>query len=141
LLLRCKGVTVQNYIAQRLLLVVPTLIGVSIFTFILLRVFLPGDVIDTMLVQYGADPAHRALLEEQLGLDESLPKQYMNWIGVSWFFGGDTGILQGDFGDSLHSRRSILSELKYRLPVSLELGIISQMSIILSRYRWGSGPP
>jgi peptide/nickel transport system permease protein len=101
-------------------------------TFLFLRVFLPSDVIDLIIGEYGRnDPALRATLEKELGLSGSLPKQYANWVGLNWFVGGDKGILQGNLGKSLHSGRSVLSELKHRVPVSFELGIWGQMTAII----------
>ena len=101
-------------------------------TFLFLRVFLPSDVIDLIIGEYGRnDPALRATLEKELGLSGSLPKQYANWVGLNWFVGGDKGILQGNLGKSLHSGRSVLSELKHRVPVSFELGLWGQFTAIV----------
>ena len=114
----------QKYIAQRLLLTIPTLFMVTLFIYMLLRVLLPGSVIDIIIGEYGRnDPALRQTLEEQLGLSGSHFEQYANWVGISWFWGGPTGLIQGDLGESLHSGRSVLGELQKRVPVSLELGI------------------
>jgi peptide/nickel transport system permease protein len=122
---------VQKYIAQRLLLAIPTLILVTIFIFLLLRVFLPSDVIDLIIGEYGRnDPTLRAALEKELGLTGHLYNQYFDWVGVSWFWGGPTGLLQGNLGESLHSGRPVLGELKKRVPVSFELGIWAQITSI-----------
>jgi peptide/nickel transport system permease protein len=123
---------VQKYIAQRLLLTLPTVIMVTILTFLFLRVFLPADVIDLIIGEYGRnDPELRASLEKELGLNGSLVNQYLDWVGVSWFWGGPTGILQGDLGESLHSGRPVLGELKRRVPVSFELGLWAQFTAIV----------
>jgi peptide/nickel transport system permease protein len=123
---------VQKYIAQRLILTIPTVIMVTILTFLFLRVFLPADVIDLIIGEYGRnDPALREALEKELGLSGNLLTQYLDWIGVSWFWGGPTGILQGDLGESLHSGRPVLGELKRRVPVSFELGLWAQASAIV----------
>ena len=122
----------QKYIAQRLILTIPTVIMVTILTFLFLRVFLPADVIDLIIGEYGRnDPELRAALEKELGLNGSLVTQYLDWMGVDWFFGGPTGILQGDLGESLHSGRPVLGELKRRVPVSFELGLWAQASAII----------
>ncbi|HWO73638.1 MAG TPA: ABC transporter permease, partial [Dehalococcoidia bacterium] len=121
----------QKYIAQRLLLTLPTVIMVTILTFLFLRVFLPADVIDLIIGEYGRnDPTLRASLEKELGLSGSLVNQYLEWVGVAWFWGGDTGILQGNLGESLHSGRPVLGELKRRVPVSFELGLWGQMTAV-----------
>ena len=123
----------QKYILQRFLLTIPTVVAVTLLTFLFLRVFLPSDVIDLIIGEYGRnDPALRKTLQKELGLSGSLPKQYANWVGLNWFTGGDRGILQGNLGKSLHSGRSVLSELKHRVPVSFELGLWGQMTAILA---------
>jgi peptide/nickel transport system permease protein len=110
----------------------PSVILITILTFLLLRVFLPGDVVDLILGQYGSsDPAIRQQIEEDLGLTGSLAGQYLEWTGVSWFVGGESGLLQGDLGESLLNRRSVTEELKRRLPVSFELGLWAQITAIV----------
>jgi peptide/nickel transport system permease protein len=114
----------QKYILQRLLLTIPTLFIITVITFVGLRVVVPQDVIDVMIGNFGReDPELRAYLEGELGLSGSVPEQYADWVGLSWFWGGPTGILQGDLGESLYSGRSVVSELKRRVPVSIELGL------------------
>ena len=86
----------QKYILQRFLLTVPTVVAVTILTFLFLRVFLPSDVIDLIIGEYGRnDPALRKTLEKELGLSGNLATQYSDWVGLSWFTGGDKGILAG----------------------------------------------
>ena len=126
----------QKYIIQRILLTIPTIVAVTLLTFLFLRVFLPADVIDLIIGEYGRnDPALRKTLEKELGLNGSLPQQYSEWVGLAWFYKGfhdeDKGILQGNLGKSLHSGRSVLSELKHRVPVSFELGLWGQTMAIL----------
>jgi len=123
---------VQVYILQRLILSVPTLLLVTVLTFVGLRLVLPGDAVDLIIGDTGRDdPAYRAALEERLGLDGSLPKQYTEWVGLAWFWGGDTGILQGNLGESLHSGRSVTSEMLRRVPVSFELGLWAQVTAVV----------
>jgi peptide/nickel transport system permease protein len=106
---------------------------VTVLTFLFLRVFLPADVIDLIIGEYGRnDPTLREALEKELGLSGNLLSQYVSWMGISWFWGGGpTGILQGDLGESLHSGRPVLGELKRRVPVSFELGLWAQFSAII----------
>ena len=128
----------QKYIVQRLILTIPTIVLVTILTFVGLRVALPADVIDLIIGEYGRnDPALRETLEKELGLSSSVPEQYSNWVGLSWFWGGDKGILQGDLGESLHSGRSVVSELKRRVPVSFELGVWGQLTAIAASVPMG----
>ena len=119
----------QAYIAQRLILTIPTLIGVTLLTFVGLRVALPGDVVDVIIGEYSEnDEVVRARLEKELGLSSSIPAH--EWLGLSWFVGEEKGILQGNLGKSLHSGRPVLDEVKRRVPVSFELGLWAQISAI-----------
>ncbi len=112
----------QRYIIQRLILSLPTLIGISIITFVGLRVALPRDVIDTIVGEFGRnDPELRENLKKELGLNASIPKQYLTYM---W------GVMQGDLGHSLHNGRSVTSELKRRVPISFELGLWAQATAI-----------
>jgi peptide/nickel transport system permease protein len=114
---------VQRYVLQRLLLSIPTIIGITVLTFVGLRVILPGNVIDTLLGEAARnDPELRRQLERDLGLDRNLPVQYLKWMGK---------VLQGDLGESVHSGRSVTGELKNRVPVSFELGIWAQFSALV----------
>jgi peptide/nickel transport system permease protein len=122
---------VQKYIVQRVLLTIPTIILVTILTFVGLRVALPADVIDLIIGEYGrTDEGLRKRLEEELGLSNSIPQQYAKWVGFAWFWGDERGVLQGNLGESLHSGRSVVSELKRRVPVSFELGVWGQATAI-----------
>jgi peptide/nickel transport system permease protein len=113
----------QRYIIQRLLLTVPTLLGITLLTFVGLRLILPNSVVDLILGEYARNDAElRQRLEEDLGLTGSLPVQYVHWMG---------DVLTGDLGQSLHSRRPVADELKSRVPVSMELGLIGFLSGVL----------
>jgi peptide/nickel transport system permease protein len=121
-----------RYVVQRLILAVPTLFIVTVLVFAGLRLALPTDVVDRILGDYaGNDPELAARLRDDLGLSSSIPNQYMDWVGISWFWGGPEGVLQGNLGESLHSKRSVASELKRRLPVSVELGLWAQLTTLL----------
>jgi peptide/nickel transport system permease protein len=114
---------VQRYILQRILLALPTLFLVSVVVFVGLRVALPASVVDTIVSEYGRnDPGARALIEKQLGLDASIPKQYATYM---------LGVVRGDLGASLHNGRSVTSELKRRIPVSFELGLFGQLTAVM----------
>ncbi len=101
-----------GYIAKRSLLVVPTLVGVSIAIFLMVRL-LPGDVIDVLL---GADtqatPEVREQARKQLGLDGSYAEQYWRWA---------SGAVQGDLGDSIRNAEPVSSILRDAAPITLEL--------------------
>lgn len=121
-----------RYVAQRIILAIPTLFFVTVLTFVGLRIALPQDVVDLILADYaGNDPVLAERLREDLGLSSSIPEQYAQWLGLTWFWGGEEGVLQGDLGESLHSKRSVVSELQRRIPVSLELGLWAQFTTLL----------
>jgi peptide/nickel transport system permease protein len=106
----------RAYIIRRLLLTIPTLLIVTIVVFFLIRL-IPGDVIDLMLIekesQWNID---RDELEHRLGLDVPIHVQYVRWI---------FGVVQGDLGESLWTKRSVLGEILHRFPVTFELALIA----------------
>jgi len=119
----------RAYLTRRLLLTVPTLLLVTIIVFGLVR-FIPGTVLDMMVAEMSATSGEEFKdvegLKRALGMDASIPVQYGRWLGV-WpqMDGTISGMLQGDLGRSLWTNESINDILKQRIPVSLELGILS----------------
>ena len=94
---------------------IATLLAASIVIFLMVRL-LPGNIIDIM---FGGDaqatPEQRDAAAEQLGLKGSYPEQYWNWM---------SGVLQGDFGNSLLSQRPISEIFADALPITIELIIL-----------------
>ncbi len=116
----------RAYIIRRLLLVIPTVLLVSAIIFLLIR-FIPGDVIDAMLADFGqgVGMTARPTLEKALGLDVPILTQYGRWIGVVPQADGNvSGILQGDLGNSLWRKTPVVDDLLARWPVSVELGLL-----------------
>src|ERR1051326_8463642 len=105
----------SRYILRRLALLVPTLVGVTIVVFVLVRL-LPGDAVTLQLQDAKATAADEAALRAQLGLDRPIYLQYTDWVGT---------LLHGDFGHSFRSKQPILQELAGRLPVTAELGLVA----------------
>jgi peptide/nickel transport system permease protein len=87
---------VLRYIAQRVAMAFPILLGVTVIVFLIMNV-LPGDPISS-LVSDTASPAERAAMRAQLGLDRPLPVRYVRWLGKS---------LSGDLGYSVYRRREV----------------------------------
>jgi peptide/nickel transport system permease protein len=111
----------QQYIARRALLIIPTMFLVSIFVFGMVRI-LPGDVVLAQLFDAPQfRPEDEARLREELGLNKPAPVQYVEWIG---------GVLRGDLGNSLWTGRDVMGEIWKRMPVTFELAI---MTFILSQ--------
>lgn len=106
-----------KYIVRRLLLAVPTLIGLTLLIFFVMRVIIPVDVVDiASAVTENIDPAREARLRSEFGLDGPLPVQYLRWASK---------IARGDFGQSFFTGQSVSSEMMRRIPVSLEMGLLS----------------
>lgn len=103
-----------KYFIKRLLLLIPVVLGVSVLVFIIMHVF-TSDPSANILGQHASQEQIDAL-RQQLGLNDPLYKQYLNFI---------TGILQGDFGTSLITKSSVATEIFSRFPATIELAIIS----------------
>ena len=114
------GVTVAKYLAGRLLIAVPTLIGAITLAFLLLRV-LPGNVVDILLAEGGGDrpslSLSRELLVKELGLDRPMYLQYLHWVG---------DFLRGDLGNSLYTGKPVYKEILNRLPLTLQLAVMAE---------------
>jgi peptide/nickel transport system permease protein len=110
-----------QYLFRRLLLAVPTLIGVSVLTFLFVRL-MPGDVVASILGEYSAYAKDAADLRHKLGIDQPAPVQYARWVGH---------LLSGDLGTSLRTGRSVASEMRVRLPVTFEFGLLAMLASLL----------
>src|ERR671926_119843 len=106
-----------RYILTRLILMAPTLLGVAVLTFLLLRV-VPGDVVT---LKYSGEGAFvpRETIEaerERFGLNKPLWEQFADWVG---------GAVRLDFGTSMWTGRPIAHEIAIRLELSLQLAIMA----------------
>ncbi|HJR05525.1 MAG TPA: ABC transporter permease [Methylomirabilota bacterium] len=114
----------RTYLTKRLLLMVPTLLGVAAVVFVIMRV-IPGDV--TLLILGGdqtgrIDPKQVAAMRQQLGLDQPIVVQFGQWL---W------GVLRLDFGNSLWTGQPVIEEVLIRLPLSLEVAILATIVSVL----------
>ena len=101
-------------ILRRLLAALPNLVGVVVITFVLTRA-LPGDP----AAYFAGGAATQEAVDQvraALGLDKSLPEQFLHYVGA---------LLRGDLGQSLTTGQPVLQELAARLPASLELVLIA----------------
>ncbi|MGC4105692.1 MAG: ABC transporter permease [Thermomicrobiales bacterium] len=106
--------SITRYIIRRLLLIVPVIIGISLLTFALSHL-VPGD--PARLAAGPQAPESTYLqIREQFGLDKPLPVQYWHYV---------TGLVQGDWGNSILSRRPVLDDLKVYFPATLELVLVA----------------
>ncbi len=112
----------QRYLLRRLLLMIPTLFGVTFVVFVIIRA-VPGDVIDLVIGEFGAaDAETKEAIRKEFGLDGNIAMQYVRWMG---------DLAQFDLGKSLISGRSVTSEMSNRLPVTFQLGIMAMLFSLL----------
>jgi peptide/nickel transport system permease protein len=107
---------VLGFIARRFLLMIPTVVGISIIIFLMVRL-MPGDIIDVLFA--GDLTVTEEIKDEarvQLGLEGSYPEQYWNWA---------SGVVTGDFGQSYRNAEPVSDVLWRALPITLELMILS----------------
>ncbi len=107
---------VTQYIVKRLLFSVVVIFAISLIVFSAVRV-IPGDVC-AIVVGDRVTPEQCAAIEERLGLDQPAPRQYMSWVG---------GIARGDFGTSLDQNRAVWPEIRKRIPVTVQLTLLSTL--------------
>jgi peptide/nickel transport system permease protein len=104
------------YLVRRFLLMLLTLFGISVIIFALLRI-VPGNIADILFDSAGLiNPAEKAQIERELGLDKSIPVQYAAWIG---------GLMHGDLGYSYVSERPALDEILPRIPITAKLAALA----------------
>lgn len=118
-----------DYIIKRLLLFIPTLIVITIITFIICRMA-PGDPTEMRLGQTGEamktsaknqmTQATKEYYKKRFGLDKPVWQQYFIWMG---------NILQGDFGNSFKDDRPVINKIIERIPVSLTISLLSFLLI------------
>jgi peptide/nickel transport system permease protein len=112
-----------QYVAKRVLLVIPTLIGAAALVFILMRL-IPGDICVVRLGSGGSSFDPRAVTEchLELGLDRPLIVQFLSFV---W------GFFHFDFGISMWSGKPVSEEILTRLPISLEIALLATVIAIL----------
>ena len=116
----------SRYVARRLLLFVPTLLGASIFIFVLMRL-VPGDIAEILVYQTGGETSviqqkQIRQIRQELGLDKPVVVQYLDWLGNA---------ARGDFGQSYTQQRPVADILKERVPRSIELAVLTILLAML----------
>ena len=111
------------FIIRRLLLIIPTLIGVAVAVFFLIRV-MPGDVVVVKLRADGANVSDETIqLERQrLGLDKPLYAQFADYM---------VGLAHFDLGKSLWTGESVNKEIALRVPVSFQIALMASFIAVL----------
>ena len=112
---------VEN-VGRRLLLLIPTILGVVTLVFFLVH-FIPGDPVELMLGETAAS-SDLEKLRSDLGLDRPLPEQYGRFL---------IGLVKGDLGRSFYYRRPVSRVIAEKLPATLELAVTAMaLAIILA---------
>lgn len=104
-----------RYVLQKLALVVPTLIGITICAFAFVRL-LPGDPILAMAGEHGVTPERYEVLREQFGYNLPVWEQYLRYVGE---------VLTGNFGISISSKRPVIQEFMTLFPATVELSLFA----------------
>lgn len=112
-----------RYMLQRLLLMIPTLFGVAVLIFFLLRV-VPGDIVELKYAGSGAYAPPDAIARERAlyGLDQPLWKQFSCWL---------VGMTRLDFGTSMWTGQPVAHEIAIRLELSIELALLATFVAVL----------
>jgi peptide/nickel transport system permease protein len=114
---------VTKYLLKRFLLMLPTLFGVALVTFILIRV-IPGDVVE---LRYSGDSGavSKEILDQErarIGLDKPIWRQFVTWM---------TGVVRLDFGTSMWTGAPIWEEIKLRFTLSLQVAIMATIVAVV----------
>ncbi|MFQ8430502.1 ABC transporter permease subunit [Amaricoccus sp. W119] len=102
-----------RFILSKLLYLVPTFLGITIIAFGFVRI-LPGDPVLLMAGERGVSPERHAELSAQLGYDKPIVMQYFDFLGR---------LLQGDLGNSLVTKKPVVTEFMALFPATAELGL------------------
>ncbi|NYZ12390.1 ABC transporter permease subunit [Azospirillum sp. RWY-5-1] len=106
-----------RFILTRASLLIPTFLGVTLLTFLLIRL-VPGDPIEVRVGERGISPERLAQFRHELGLDQPLWKQFLDYIG---------GVLSGDLGTSLVTHNPVLQEFLTLFPATIELAFMAML--------------
>ncbi|HTK90281.1 MAG TPA: ABC transporter permease [Verrucomicrobiae bacterium] len=113
----------RKYLIKRFFLMFPTLLGVAMLIFFLIRI-VPGDVVELRLAGDSNSVSEQTLAEERakFGLDRPVWEQFITWL---W------GALRFDFGKSMWTGAPIYEEIKLRFALSLQLAIMATIVAVL----------
>ncbi|HCL63310.1 MAG TPA: peptide ABC transporter permease [Rhizobium sp.] len=102
---------------ERLLQLIPVLLGVSLIVFMMLALT-PGDPVEIMIGDQNMNAEQEALLRSDLGLDRPLPERFLSFLGNA---------IQGEFGTSFFHRRPVIDVISERLPATIELSLVAMI--------------
>lgn len=111
----------MKYVLKKFLDLIPTVIGISLICFIIIRL-IPGDPVLNLLGERGGTPEKYLEMKKSLGLDLPIIQQYWNYF---------INIFKGDIGTSIITKTSVWVEFKERFPATMELGMIALLGATL----------
>src|SRR5215475_3625321 len=111
----------SRYLIRRLLIAVPSLLGISLVLFTMLALA-PGDPFGELATNPAIPPSVQASLRLKFGLDDPIPVRYLHWL---------TAMLHGDWGFSFASRVDVDTLILQRLPVTLAVIGASQLLALM----------
>ncbi|BBK30972.1 peptide/nickel transport system permease protein [Stella humosa] len=112
-----------RYITKRILLMIPTLLGVAVLTFFMLRV-VPGDIVELKLRGDGGTVTQEVIDRERarLGLDKPIPLQFVDWM---------KGLATADFGTSMWTGRPVKDEIGIRIGLTMQVAVMAAVIAVL----------
>jgi peptide/nickel transport system permease protein len=119
-----------RYLTKRILLMIPTLLGVAVLTFFMLRV-VPGDIVEVKLRADGGTVTEEVVQRERerLGLNKPLVVQFANWM---------KGLVVLDFGTSMWTGRSVAEEIGIRIGLTLQVAVMAALIAVLIALPFGT---
>ena len=123
-----------RFVLTRLLMLVPTFLGVTAAAFAFIRL-IPGDPIELLVGERGIDPARHAMLLHEMGFDRPLWEQYLGFLGE---------VLHGNLGKSIVTpiaRGSTSSDMGSRLKTSNAIAVESANRGVVARFSWTTPTP
>ena len=107
---------------ERLLQLVPVLLGVSLIVFVMMALT-PGDPVEIMVGDQSVTPEQIAMMRSDLGLDRPLHERFFVFLGNA---------LQFDFGQSFYHRRPVADVIAERLPATIELTLVAMLIALIT---------
>ena len=112
-----------RYALNRIALMIPTLLGIALITFVMIRI-VPGDVVELKMRSDGGRVTPQQINDERtrLGLDKPLPEQFYLWM---------KGLVTFDFGHSMWTGRPVAQEIGGRIGLSIQVAIMAALVAVL----------
>jgi peptide/nickel transport system permease protein len=112
-----------RYALNRIALMIPTLLGIALITFVMIRI-VPGDVVELKMRSDGGRGTQQQINDERtrLGLDKPLPEQFYVWM---------KGLVTLDFGNSMWTGRPVAQEIGGRIGLSIQVAIMAALVAVL----------